>query len=497
MDSNYSVEMLDISKSFGGVKALKNVSFRACPGEIHALMGENGAGKSTLMKVLAGAISCEGGTIKINGNPVHIRSALDAKKQGVSIIYQEMNLVGHLSAAENLFLGDEVNLNKPIHNQKELCRKSREVFEKIDFNIDPEETVMNLSIAYQQMLEVAKAVSHDSDIIIFDEPTAVLSIAESEKLFEVIEDLKRKNKCIIYISHRMQEVMRLADKVSVMKDGEMVGTYVREEISESFVIEKMIGRKMEDMFPEKPHNEGEVVFEAKNLCRADKVKDVSFAVRKGEIVGFYGLVGAGKTETMRLIFGADKMDSGEILLNGKPVSIKSPKSAIRNGIAYISENRKDEGIILDMAIKDNITMADLSAYTKAGWILRAKENRKVDDLIEKLSIKTNRRTASAGSLSGGNQQKVSLAKWLAKENRVILLDEPTRGVDVGAKLEIYNIIADLAKEGVAVVIVSSEMMEVIGTCNRVMVMYEGRITGEVQDEELTEQKLMSLALAIS
>ena len=497
MDSNYSVEMIDIYKSFGGVQALKNVSFRACPGEVHALMGENGAGKSTLIKVLAGAIPCDSGTIKINGKIANIHNALDAKKLGVSVIYQEMNLVGHLSAAENLFLGEDVNLNRPIHNQKLLCKKSREIFEKIDFNIDPEEIVMNLSIAYQQMLEVAKAVSHDSDIIVFDEPTAVLSVAESEKLFQVIEELRRQNKCIIYISHRMQEVMRLADKVTVMKDGELVGTYERKDINESFVVEKMIGRKLEDMFPEKPDRIGEVIFEAKNLCRGDKVKNVSFNVKKGEIVGFYGLIGAGKTETMRLIFGADKLESGEMFLNGKPIVIKSPKSAIRNGIAYISENRKDEGIILDMAIRDNVTMVDLSEYTKGSWILSGKENKKVDQLIDMLRIKTDKRTSPAGSLSGGNQQKVSLAKWLAKENDLILFDEPTRGVDVGAKAEIYNIIADLAKEGVAVVIVSSEMTEVIGTCNRVLVMYEGEITGEAQGDELTEQKLMSLALAMA
>ena len=497
MDRNISVEMIDICKNFGGVKALKHVSFRACPGEVHALMGENGAGKSTLMKVLAGAISCDSGTIKINGKEAGIHNALDAKRLGISVIYQEMNLVGHLSAAENLFLGEDLNLSHPIHSSKVLCEKSRKVFDKIDFGINPEEKVMNLSIAYQQMLEVAKAVSRDSEIIVFDEPTAVLSVAESEKLFHVIGELKNQGKCIIYISHRMQEVLRLADKVTVMKDGELVGTYDREEISESFVVEKMIGRKLADMFPEKPHNFGEVVFEAKGLCRGDRVKDVSFHVKKGEIVGFYGLVGAGKTETMRLIFGADRAESGEMMMNGEKIVVKSPKNAIRNGIAYISENRKDEGIILDLPIRDNMTMVDLSRYTKAGWILRAKENQKVDALIRRLSVKTERRTSPAGSLSGGNQQKVSLAKWLAKENRLILFDEPTRGVDVGAKAEIYHIIAELAKEGAAVVIVSSEMTEVIGTCNRVMVMYEGRITGEVKDEDLCEQKLMELALAIS
>ena len=498
MSNEYSVELSNIDKSFGGIHALKGVTLKVKRGEIHALLGENGAGKSTLMKVLSGAIKRDTGEIKINGEPLIHHGTHDAIKKGVAVIYQELNLVPHLSVAENLFLGDIVSMQRPILNRKMLNTLTREVFETINFNdIQPETKISDLSIAYQQMVEVAKAVARNADIIVFDEPTAVLSDNEANKLFEVIADLKAKNKSIIYISHRLREVFQIADRMTIMKDGGNVGTYDTPDMNEQQVVELMIGRKLSDMFPQREGKIGDTILKVENINSGPRVKNVSFELKCGEILGIAGMVGAGKTEILRAIFGADRIDSGNIYISQKKTNIKNPKQAKKNKIAYISENRKEEGVILDMSIKSNITMTDLSTYTSAGWILRSKENKKVDSMIDQLRIKAASREGSVKSLSGGNQQKVSLAKWLVSNNNILLFDEPTRGVDVGAKSEIYKLISELAESGCAIVIVSSELTEIIGISDRVIVINEGRITGELKGDDITEKNILSYALALN
>ena len=498
MNNVNAVEMSNIDKSYGGVHALRDVSFNLKKGEVHAILGENGAGKSTLIKILSGAVKRDAGKIKINSEEVKIHGTHDAIREGISVIYQEMNLVSHLSVAENLFLGDTVSLKHPILKQKALNESARKVFEKINFiDINPEMLVIDLSIAYQQMLEVAKAIAHNAEIIVFDEPTSVLSVTESDKLFEVIAGLKAQNKSVIYISHRLREVFQIADRITIMKDGSIVGTYETADMNEQKAIELMIGRKLSDLFPDRTPKIGETILKVEGVNSGTRVNDVSFELKRGEILGFAGMVGAGKTETMRTIFGADRIRSGNVYINDKKVIIKTPKQAKKHKIAYISENRKEEGIILDMNIKSNITMTDIGTYTALGWILRSKENKKVDSMIDQLAIKTPSRENTVESLSGGNQQKVSLAKWLAFENDIILFDEPTRGVDVGAKSEIYRLIANLADHGCAIIIVSSEMMEIIGLSDRVVVMHEGRITGELKGKEITEQNIMMRALALN
>lgn len=489
----YVVELLGISKSFGGIHALNNVTFQIKKGEVHALVGENGAGKSTLMKILSGAYQSDSGTIKINGKEVHISNASDARQLGVSIIYQELNLVPELTVAENLFLGDEISLKKICTSQKKLNREAEKIFEKIQFNIKPDAKVKDLSVGYMQMVEVAKAVSHNSEILVLDEPTAVLTNTESEKLFEVIRELKKQGKSIIYISHRMDEIMEMSDRVTVLKDGCLVWTKAIEEVTKDEIVISMIGREIGTLYKKSAHEIGDVVLEAKNLHRGKVVNGVSFSLRKGEILGFAGLIGAGKTETMRLLFGVDQKEEGEIWLNGKPVKINRPSQAIANGICYVSEDRKQEGVILDMSLRENITMSSIKEYTyPSGFLRHSKETKTVQERIQALNIKTAGSEADVSSLSGGNQQKVSLAKWVFLDGDVIILDEPTRGVDVGAKAEIYKIIADLAKKGKAVILVSSEMAEIINMCNRVLVMREGKISGELNGADITEENIIRL-----
>ena len=498
MGTEYVLEMQNISKSFGGVHALRDVTLKVRRGEIHSLIGENGAGKSTLMKILSGVTPMDQGAVLLKGKEAHIRNTIEARRQGISIIYQELNFVSHLTVAENVFLGDQISLSHGLISHRDLNRKCREVFEKIHFDIDPVRRMGELSVAYQQMVEVAKAVSHNADIIVFDEPTAVLSSSESEKLFEIIRELKDKGTSIIYISHRMPEIFDLSDSITVLKDGTLVGTYEREALTEAKAISLMVGRELSSMYPEKHCRPGDVVLEVKGLNAGKCVRDVSFTVRSGEILGLTGLVGAGKTETIRAVFGADQAESGEIIVSGKRQTIRSTRQAIRNGILYVSEDRKRDGVILDMSIRHNVTLAGLSAFTnRLGWINGKKESARVGEMVELLRIKAGSTDDPVSSLSGGNQQKVSLAKWLSlKHFKVIMLDEPTRGIDVGAKQEIYKLIAELAENGCAVVVASSEMMEVIGICTRVIVMYEGRVSGELSGEEITENRIMERAFGM-
>lgn len=495
MKEAYAIEMENISKRFGGVCALDHVTLKVKKGEVHALVGENGAGKSTLIKILAGALPSDTGTIKIDGKPVNLNSTGDGIRMGISVIYQELNLIPDLTIAENLFVGEFGQKKGRLISQKELNKRAKDVLDKIKFDIDPGIKVSKLSVGYMQMVEVAKALCRNVQILILDEPTAVLTTSEARKLFQVIKELKAQGTSIIYISHRMEEILNLSDSLTVLKDGKYVISKATREMTENDIITSMIGRELGTMFAKKNNHIGDVILEAKGLCRGSKVKNVSFFLREGEILGISGLVGAGKTETMRLLFGADKAEAGDIYMEGRLVKIHRPKQAIRQGLCYISEDRKGEGVILDMSVKKNMTMAELGAYTNLFRVIRRrKENHAVEERMKKLSIKAAGKDSLVSSLSGGNQQKVSLAKWVFLNSKVIILDEPTRGVDVGAKREIYKIIAGLAEQGYGIIFISSEMVEIINMCDRVLIMKEGSISGEVSGAEITEENIIRSAL---
>ena len=480
--------MRNITKHFGGVKALTDVSLKVEPGEIHALIGENGAGKSTLMKILSGAYVRDSGQIFIDGNEVKISDPKESKDQGVAIIYQEFMLAPDLTVAENIYI-DKLSAGKTFINWKELRNNAKEQLERLGFgDIDPNTKCGSLSVAYQQ---VCKCLTRNAKILVFDEPTAVLTFSEIEKLFSVIKKLKKEGVSIIYISHRLEEIFELSQHISVLKDGTYVGTVKTEEFDKNM----MIGREMTEMFPERHARIGETVLEVQNLC-AGMVQDVSFSVKAGEVLGFNGLVGAGRTETMRALFGADKKDSGKVIYFGKEVDWKNPKQAIAEKFGLLPEDRKKQGLLLKQSIRMNTTLACLNKITKLGFINHKSEKEFVKETLASIQTKYNSTEDNANSLSGGNQQKIALAKWIAADCKCIVFDEPTRGVDVGAKTEIYKVINNLAENGVAVIIISSEMPEIIGMCDRVLVMRNGKISGEVRKEELTENALIKFAMGV-
>lgn len=492
--SEYRVEMTDITMSFGGVHALRDVSFKVRPGEIHALVGENGAGKSTLMKILSGAYRKDTGNIKIDGREVHITNPHTGRKTGIAIIYQEFALAPDLTVAENIYL-DHLGSRKGFINWSKLYRNADELIKSIGFDINPRSIVADLTVGCQQVVEITKALSENAKILILDEPTAVLAPRETERLFEVLRKLKQQDVSVIYISHRLDEIFKVADIITVIKDGAVTGTVNPADVNTDDIISMMIGRKLTAMFPKRDCRIGEEIFRVENLSRGKEVRNVSFSVRAGEVLGIAGLVGAGRTETMRAIFGADPKDTGRITLDGRPLKINSPTDAVRAGIGFLPEDRKEQGTIGSMSIRENVTMPSLwSRFARLGFIKQAEEKKTTQDLIDKLAIKTNSTETDVTDLSGGNQQKVVLAKWLGTDCRVIILDEPTRGVDVGAKVEIYNLINELAAAGLAIIVISSEMMEVIGICDRVMVMREGQIQGILEKSELTEENIMTLAI---
>ncbi|MHC4722185.1 MAG: sugar ABC transporter ATP-binding protein [Planctomycetota bacterium] len=492
--SEYRVEMTDITKSFGGVHALKDVSFKVRPGQIHAMVGENGAGKSTLMKILSGAYQKDSGNIRIDGEEVNITNPHMGRKSGIAIIYQEFALAPDLTVAENIYL-DHLGSRKGFINWSRLYRDASEVIKSVGFDINPRSKVGDLTVAYRQVVEITKALSEKAKILILDEPTAVLAPRETEQLFEVLKKLKQQDVSIIYISHRLDEIFRIADIVTVIKDGTVTGTVNPADVNTDDIISMMIGRKLTAMFPKRDCQIGEDIFGVENLTRGREVRNVSFSVRAGEVLGVAGLVGAGRTETMRAIFGADPKDAGKITLDGQRLRINSPTDAVRAGIGLLPEDRKEQGTILAMSVRKNVTMPSLwSRFARFGFIKQAEEKKTTRELIEKLAIKTNSTETDVTDLSGGNQQKVVLAKWLGTDCRVIILDEPTRGVDVGAKVEIYNLINELAGAGLAIIVISSEMMEVIGICDRALVMREGRIQGVLEKDELTEENIMTLAI---
>ncbi len=506
------LRMTGITKSFPGVRALSGVDLEVKAGEVLALLGENGAGKSTLIKILGGAHPPDSGSIELDGQAVVIREPGDAQKCGISIIYQEFNLVPDLSARENIFLGQEPSRFCFIPRRREHD-KSLELFKRVGAKIDPAVLCRNLTVAQQQVVEIAKALAIDARVIVMDEPSAALSPREVDGLFRIIRELKSQNLAIIYISHRLSEIFDIADRVTVLRDGEHVGTKPIDELTRDSMIEMMVGRKLEDEFPKRtgdlPDHSikdeqteetgaakiGPPRLVVRNLKRGDAVNDVSFDVRQGEIVALTGLVGAGRTETARLIFGADRRDSGMIQLDGKNPRVNSPRDAIAAGICLLTEDRKSQGLVLSQSLQENFSLPNLSRFSRFGFIGRQLERSAFDGYVKQLQIKIAGRYQRAATLSGGNQQKVVLAKWLERNAEMIIFDEPTRGIDVGAKYEIYLLMNRLVARGKAILMISSELPEVLGMADRILVMHEGRITGEITDvPSATQQQIMDLAV---
>ena len=497
-NSGYRLEMKGITKHFGGIKALSDVSLQVKPGEIHALVGENGAGKSTLIKILSGAYKRDKGEIYVDGKLVDIANPRDAKENGIAVIYQEFILAPDLSVAENVYL-DQLGSGKPVINWRQMRENTKQQLERLGFgDIDPAMKVKNLSVAYQQMTEICKNLVRHSKVLVLDEPTAVLTFSEIEKLFHVLKQLRSEGVSIIYISHRLEEIFGLADRITVLKDGTYVGTEDVDKITKDRLVAMMVGREMTQMFPKRQQAIGEEVLVVNNLNAGRLVRDVSFRLRAGEILGFSGLVGSGRTETMRVIFGADKKESGSITYLGKPVTFKNPGEAISNSLGMLPENRKEQGLLLNLSIRINSTLTVLKKrITKLGVVNHKKEKQYVKGLLEEISTRYGSTEDKASSLSGGNQQKVALAKWIAADCSCIVFDEPTRGVDVGAKIEIYEIMNKLAAQGVAIIMISSEMPEIIGMCDRVIVMRQGKISGEFEGEQITENNLIKAAMGVS
>jgi ribose transport system ATP-binding protein len=488
------LEMEGIDKSFPGVRALRQARLDLRGGEVHALMGENGAGKSTLIKVLSGAHGPDAGTIRLGGRPVVIRSPRDAQRLGIAVIYQEFNLVPTLSARENLFLGREARVGPFVAAARER-QAARALFERMEVAIDPEALCGQLTVAQQQVVEIAKAIALEARIVVMDEPTAALTGQEAEKLFAIIGALKARGVGILYISHRMDEVLRLADRVTVMRDGQCIGTKDVAELSRQVLIEMMVGRSIEQEFPKERAAIGEERLAVRHLGRGRAVRDVSFGVRRGEVLGLAGLVGAGRTETARLIFGADRRDSGTILVDGREVRIDNPHDAIRNGICLLTEDRKNQGLVLGATVRENFGLPNLRRWARLGFVRENEERRRLGHYVEGLRIKIPHQEELTCNLSGGNQQKVVLAKWLEANAEVVIFDEPTRGIDVGAKYEIHLLMNRLAAQGKAIIMISSELPEVLGMSDRILVMHEGRIAGEITDVAgATQEQLLALAM---
>lgn len=491
------VSMEGIDKAFPGVQALDGCRFELLAGEVHALVGENGAGKSTLMKVLTGVYRKDAGRIVYQGQEVDIPNPRAAWEMGIGIIHQELNLIPHLTVAQNIFIGREPRRwPRFLLDEKELNERAQRLLESVKLDVDPRARVADLTIAKQQLVEIAKALSYNSQVLIMDEPTSALSDAEIQELFRIIRELKAKGVGIVYISHRMDEIKQICDRVTVMRDGRTIGTVNAQEVSVDQIVSMMVGREIYATAQPAP-NEGasEVVLEVRSLSRGRAFQDVSFSLRKGEILGFAGLMGAGRTEVARAVFGADPIDSGEIYVNGKRVEIKSPADAVRLGIGYLPEDRKRHGLMLDLDVEANTIVATLQRYAAAlGWVQKSKARREVQAYVEQLGVKTPGLEQRVRYLSGGNQQKVVLAKWLAKNCDILIFDEPTRGIDVGAKGEIYKLLNDLTvRQGKSVIMISSELPEILRMSHRIIVMCEGRITGELVAHEATEEAIMRLA----
>ena len=502
----FALEAEGISKFFPGVKALDNVSLRVRPGTVHALMGENGAGKSTLMKCLIGIYRPDKGSIRVKGEPVEFTDTMDALRSGISMIHQELNLVPHMTVAENIWLGREP-MKYGFVDHGQLTRQTQALLDKLNIRLTADRLVGDLSIAAQQMVEIAKAVSWNADIVIMDEPTSALTEGEVAHLFTIIRDLRAQGKAIIYISHKMDEIFAITDEISVFRDGTWVGSKNTTEFTRQSLITQMVGRELTQLFPKFNNTIGEEVLTVRNLTRQGVFHDVSFSVRRGEILGVAGLVGAGRSEVMESLFGMERFDSGEVLIDGAPVTIDSPSVAIEKGMALLTEDRKKSGLFLVLSVLENMSIVKMPEYigevrtmviaATNGQYGAASVNSTVNKplmvQIRRLNIKTPTMDQIINNLSGGNQQKVLIARWLLAQPKILILDEPTRGIDVGAKAEIYHLISELANRGVAVIMVSSELPEILGMSDRVMVMHEGRITGILEKDEADQETILSLA----
>lgn len=490
------VEIRDVSKSFAGVRALDRVQFELLPGEIHALMGENGAGKSTLMKILAGIYPRDAGEIRVDGQAVEFSSPREAQRLGIGIVHQELNLMNHLTVAQNIFIGREPRRHWGLTlDEVALNDQARRIFQRLNLDLDPTLPVGELTVARQQMVEIAKALSFDSRALIMDEPTAALNNEEVADLFTLLRQLRSEGVGIVYISHKMDELRRIADRVTVMRDGQYISTVPMATTSVDTLISMMVGRQLDQTAAERPDTSGnEVMLEVRSLCRKGVIQDVSFTLRRGEILGFAGLMGAGRTEVARAVFGADPVDSGEIRLRGEPVTIRTPEQAVRLGIGYLSEDRKRYGLAVSMTVETNVTMASLPRFTRtAGLLDRPAMRQAAEGFVGRLGIRTPSVDQEVRLLSGGNQQKVVIAKWLLRDCEILFFDEPTRGIDVGAKSEIYKLLNALAAQGKAIVVISSELPEVLRLAHRVVVMCEGRVTGELTADAATQEGIMQLA----
>jgi len=482
------IETKGISKEFSGVRVLDNIDIGIERGEIFGIIGENGAGKSTLVKILSGIYTPTEGKIFFEGKEVEIKDPLHAKMIGISIIPQEFNLINELSVYENIFLGSEIT-RKGFLNTREMKRRTISLLEELKKSIDPEEKIERLSVAQKQMVEIAKAIAYDSKLLIMDEPTTVLTLNEIEILFDLMRSLKERGVTIIYISHKLKEVRKICDRVMVLRDGQMISVSQTGEVDEEEMAKRMVGRELSQIFPDKVSPSDEVVFEVENLTINGLLENISFGLREGEILGFAGLVGAGRTELAEAIIGIRKRDSGKISIKGKPVEIKSPNDAVKNKIAYLSEDRQGSGILTSFDLIKNTTLISLPAYSKI-LINSKKEREKTKKYVDKFSIRAASLKTRLEFFSGGNQQKVSLAKSLDPEPEIFIFDEPTRGIDVNAKREIYRFMNELVNEGVSCILISSELEEIIGMCNRVVVMKEGRITGILEGEHINEEEIM-------
>jgi ribose transport system ATP-binding protein len=493
------LEMRGIRKAFPGVRVLDDVSLTVLPGQVHALMGENGAGKSTLMKILAGALKADAGEIRLGGQSVEIATPQQAMALGIGIIYQELNLAPHLSIAENIFLGREPRLFPGwIHGTK-MRRDAQALMNDLGMPLDVRTSVGTLSVAQRQMVEIAKATSRKARVLAMDEPSATLTAHELENLWRLIKRLQSQGIGIIYISHRMDEVFQIADTVTVLRDGKIVGSSLIGEISRDDVLRQMVGRDLDETYPKEHAPLGKPVLEVKHLTRRGVPKnileDISFTVHAGEVVALAGLVGSGRTEIARCLFGADKMHSGELKLDGRPFQPSSPNSAIRAGVGFVTEDRKEQGVVLSLTVRENISLASLEKVASLGFVKRGAESAEARASVARLRVRTPSIEQRVGNLSGGNQQKVVLGKWLETPLKLLILDEPTRGIDVGAKREIYGIMNDLASRGVAILMISSELPEVLGMADKIVVVRDGRIAGELSRAEATQEKVGQLALA--
>jgi ABC-type sugar transport system ATPase subunit len=489
------LELRDIVKTFGGTRALREVTVTVRPGEVHAIVGENGAGKSTLIKILCGAYKADQGSVVLNGHPVHFPNPQSAMRMGIATVHQHFALVPELTVAENIFLGRLPRTAAGMVDWNQLYLDAEAVLRRIDFNLDVRRPVRIYGAAGRQVTEIARALSLEAKVLILDEPTAVLGPSEVDKLFAIIRGLQAQGVTILYVSHRLAEIFAIADRVTVLKDGQVVGTYdVDTQIDRDFLVSKMVGREWSDHFPDRATAGEAERLRVEGLSRQHVFEDITFSLHAGEILGLAGLVGSGRTKLCKALFGAAPYDRGTISVNGQPVRIHSPRDALAHGIAYLSEDRHNEGVILSLPIAKNITLPILNRFAPRGFLDLSREDQFVDDMMARVDVRSRGRGQIVATLSGGNQQKVALAKWLATQAQVFLLDEPTVGIDVGAKAEIYQLIAALAREGVACLLVSADIPEILSLSSRVLVMRKGRIAGEVDPPSASEEEILRLAV---